>query len=191
MATLNIDADFDSRASSGAEDETETTVIVGAVATIENRVQLRFPLTGVTDGSTVTDATLQFNVTAESGAGQTIDVYAYNGDGQADPDVDVAADKFSRSLSATLLINDLAASTVGSKTGDLGATADGHIQTNLSGVDRYSIGLSAGAGLTPTTESVTIEAIENAGTDPATLTVVYTPPSTNPPFRLSLLGVGR
>ena len=178
-----IDVGFDSYAtdpSSGADTETEdgTTLTVGLGeffgTTFVNRVQLRFPLSSITAGSTVNDSDLQFNVTSANANNIEDAVHAYNNTGDDDPDPDTPTTKLSRSIAGTALVagSSLFTST-GSKSVDLGTTADGQIEGNINSPAIYSLGLKGRETGVVSVQSL-IEAIENAGSDPATLTVDYT-----------------
>lgn len=175
---INIDADFDSDATNaGSESEAATTlqIIVDAIGNDSRRGQVRFPLSSIPNGATINDSDLQFNVTSETvEAGEGVSICLYDGAGDSDPDVDSGANKFSNST-GTVLVN-IDCATTGSKTGDLGTSADSAISGNLASLDRISFGLFPDAA-NDAGEVVTIEAIENSGTDPPTLTVDYTEPN--------------
>ena len=176
--TAVIDADFDSYVtfdgSSYVQNETATTVRIQASDGFTiTRGQVRFPLTSITDGSTVSDTDIQFNVTSENvEAGEGVQFGAYNDTGDDDPDPDTAQNKYLRSNVNDAIWVQVDCSTTGSKTGDLGASADAVVQGNLASPDLIALGIQA--WLQDSGEVVLFEAIENAGTDPATLTVVYT-----------------
>lgn len=175
MTTAVIDATFDSYAASdGTEDETGTAILVGAaVDGVTQRSQLYHPTTGITAGSTVTDTDLQFNVTVENiEAGEGVNVRGYNTNGSDDPNADTAADKYARSILGTIMVG-IDCSSTGSKTGDLGATGDAIVEAQIGSFVSFGLAhLNQDAE-----ERISIESIENAGSDPATLTVVYTEPA--------------
>lgn len=175
MATAVIDCDFDSHANfSGAESETGTTVTVGNVSSVTHRPQFRFPLSGITAGSTINDSDFQFNVVTNNGM-DLADSFNARDYGTSDPDTDNAATKFANSANTSpLYTGGLVFNTTGSKTHDLGTTADTDIAARLSSPGWLTIAIQ---GVSDGTENALIEAIENAGTDPATLTVDYTEPS--------------
>lgn len=172
----NIDVDFDSDAySSGSEAETGTSLAVSNnFFFVQSRVQFRFPLSSLPTGATINDSDLQFNViNAVNAADEGVIVKSYGtSGGQTNPDTDSGSTKYTNSDNGSTLANIAGCNSTGSKTGDLGATADGHIQTNIDSPDFYAIGLTH-LNL-ETSEYVGIESIENAGSDPATLTVDYT-----------------
>lgn len=176
MTVSNIDADFDSWAdNAGTETEVSGTleVAVASVTGNPSAGQLRFPLAAITAGSTINDSDIQFNVTSENvETVEGISVRPYNDTGDDDPDGDDAATKYSRSTAPTTTLAEIDCSATGSKTADLGTTADGQIEGNISSPAFYSIGLEQ--LLQDAGEFVVLEAIENAGSDPATLTVDWT-----------------
>lgn len=175
--TATIDCDFDSFASSdGTQDEVGTTVSVAIVGGVTRRPQWRFPLASITASPTVSDSDFQ---ALEAGAAletnETLNVNGYNPDGD-DPDVDSAANKYAKSVGGTTYItNTTAFSNVASTSVsvDLGVTADADIQANVDVADRFTISM-APTGANWSNDVASFEAIEGAGTDPATLTVVYT-----------------
>lgn len=175
MTVSNIDCDYDSRiGNTSVDQETETSMVLGGG--LLSRVQLRFPLSAITASSTINDSDIQYNVDSQAGmdAGDQTDINAYSTGGIDDPDADTGATKYGKSIGTTTYTSQVVITT-GSKSFDLGATADGHIAANIGTPGRFSIALAPGTGFL-TTESMTIEAIENAGTDPATLTVDWTAP---------------
>lgn len=172
-----IDCDWDARSDSdGATDATLTTVTVGFPATAVQRTgQLRFPLSSITAGATVNDSDLQGNLTSSTmEAGEGWQVQAYNDTGDDDPEADSGATRFTRSTNGSVLVSDANGTSTGSRSVDLTATADGQIQGNISSPAIYSLGLRHLGADSGTNDIVAIESIENAGSDPATLTVDYT-----------------
>ncbi len=170
----NIDADFDSESDGTTESETGIVARVsGTDASPTFTAQFRFPLSSIPSGARINDAVVQFNVTAENLAGsEGIDVRSYGTAGDDDPDTDTAANKKTKSNGGTTLVT-ITTSATGSKTGDLGTTADSEIQGNIVSPGRYSLGFNPNS-LMDSGDSVSIEAIENSGSDPATLTLDYT-----------------
>lgn len=185
MATAVIDTDFDSYAiNTGGvytESETSTTVFGGIASTNIRRAQFRFPLSGIAAGSTVSNSTVQFDTdNILDVANGTADILSYGTGGDDDPDVDSATDKYNKSASGTTYLSATSAFGALGSTGelDLGATADSHIEGNISSPARFSLAVKR------TTESGTndraeIQALEHADTDPATLTVTYTAAATS------------
>ena len=189
----NIDAAFDSQSTDGGvQDETATTVKVGNTGPLF-RGQWRFSLSAITAGSTINDATIQVNVTSVTAVdvGDVINYHSYNDTGDDDPDPDTAATKYTRSGAGTARVSPTGYNTTGSKTHDLGTTVDTEIAGNLTTPGFWSMGNKPGAGIGED-ESFLIEAIENAGTDPATLTVDWTAPAAGGAVksRMLLMGVG-
>lgn len=181
MTTTNIDADFDSWAeddpiSGDVESENPATLIVArdnelTIGTQEVRSQLRFPLSALSGAAVVTDVDLQFNVTAETvEANEGVQVQLYNGTGDDDPDGDAVQAKFDRSGGGSVLAQ-IDCSSTGSKTADL--AIDATVLGNVSSPGFISLGLFHWA-MEADQENVQIEGQANAGTDPATLTVVWT-----------------
>lgn len=176
----NIDVEYDSDINvGGSGSATGTALRIDNSAENVRRTQLRFPLSAITAGSTINDSDLQFNVVSETvEAGEGINVQAYNDTGDDDPESDTGTTKYNRSGGGTTFVS-VDCSSTGSKTGDLGATADGQIAGNITSPAFYSIGLNHWGH--EEDELSNIEAIENAGTDPATLTVDYTAPAAGDP----------
>lgn len=181
----NIDADFDSHAvdngaGSYSEYETDTTLLAGANASADDgAAQIRFSLSVITAGSTINDVDFQCNITLEDI--ETSDatlIHPYNNTAADDPDLDNAQTKYSRSTapSTTYISVTTPYQTTGSKTVDLGTTADGHVAGLISSPGFFALGIEG--SYSSTSEKINIEAIENAGTDPATLTVDWTAPAT-------------
>lgn len=171
---VSIDCDFDSYNDGASEFETDTIVQVNVSG---KRAQFRFPLTSIPTTPAINDSSIQFNVISENvEAGEGVAVHAYNGTGDDDPNADNGSTKNTRSIGGTALVALIDTSDTGSKTADLGATADGQILGNISSPGFYSLGFTEnGFDLG---EVIDIEAIENAGTDPATLTIDYTTTAT-------------
>ena len=189
MTVSNIEVDFDSEATdAGAGSEiTGDLDCVFNFSTVTQNFQLRFPLGVITVGSAINDSTLQWNVLSESlEAGEGGGPNLYNGTGDDDPDADDLITKYNRSNGTPLVTIDC--SSTGSKTGDLGATADTAIAGNLSSPGFISFGVTP-VGF-ENAEAFDIEAIENAGSDPATLTVDWTPPAAGTVPQLATVGVG-
>jgi hypothetical protein len=165
VVTSNIDADYDGWTDAGTTTDTSTSigVALGTFAAELQRSFLRFPLGVITLGATVSDVTLQFNVIAEDvEAGEGVNIRPYNTNGDDDPDAATGSVLATQDCSST-----------GSKTGiDLGATADSQVAGNISSPGWYSLGMTHLS--LDSSEEVTVESIENAGSDPATLTVVWT-----------------
>lgn len=189
MATAVIDCDFDSVArfeggTTYSQATTGTTIRIRRDGTPtsstdeDGRIQFRFPLSSLPTGVTVTDSTIQANMTSTGeAAGEDVNVHAYNSTGDDDPNSDTAQQKYDRSIGGSALVQLITGGgAAGSYSADLGATADGQIQGNIDSPDIYSLGMSYDAQW-DNADINTFEAIENAGTDPATLTVVYTEPS--------------
>ncbi len=182
MTTLAIDAAYDGHVSATASvNDTGTTMGVGfpsIATTTEFRSYVRFSLSGITAGSTVTDTSLQINVTVEAmEAGEGFSARPYNTTGDDDPEPDSGATKFTRAGNGSVYVSDTSSST-GSKTLDLGTTADTDVQGNISSPAIFSLGITHFGADSGSTDDASFETNENAGTDPATLTVVYTEPST-------------
>lgn len=170
---VNIDCDFDSDAASdGTEAETPNTAIKTGIGNtgVEQRGQFRFPLSSITAGATINDSDLQLNQIAAANvdAGDTV---AFNKYGTSDPDTDSAATKFTNSAGATY-VSSSGLNGTGSRSFDLGTTADSDIAAQLSSPGRFTIGTDPTTGFAAN-ELINWEAIEHAGTDPATLTVDY------------------
>lgn len=199
MSTAVIDCDFDSHTrdqGGGTITEDEGGVLIvrhdtapSSSANAIKRIQLRFPLSAITAGSDVTDVSLQILATGETvAAGEDVNVHAYNSTGDDDPDPDAAGTKHSRSIGGTAL-GQIIGNGTGSKTLDLGTTADGQVEGNLTTPGIYSIGMAPDTTDWDDADEINYQHIEDAGTDPATLTVTYTAPASTLALR-TLMGVG-
>ena len=176
MPTAVIDAAYDGETTASLKTDTGSTFQLSGTDGGVERPYWRFSLSSITAGSTVDDSDFQCNVTAETLTGtDQVNINAYNSTGDDDPELDAAATAHTRCAGTTLVSETALYQSTGSKSSDLGATADSQIQGNISSPGFYSIAMTHtnfGAA-----DTMDIEAIENVGTDPATLTVVYTEPT--------------
>lgn len=164
----DIDADFDSYVnSSGTESEGGTTLTVG-IQTLTYRAQTRFSLASIS--TPINDVDWQGNVAGVSQV-DAGDAVSWNQYGTSDPDTDSAATKYTNS-GGTSYVTATGMNTTGSKTVDLGTTADTDVGNQVSSPGWFTVGIAPSTGFA-TPETFIFEAIENAGTDPATLTVDY------------------
>lgn len=192
MTIANIDTDYDARTgvtTNWSDTATICSVVGNGSASSRFRSACRFPLSGVTPSSTVNDVDLQVNVTAAAVA-LVLDIYPYNGDADRDPSLDTTAATLWAAIGTgtPLITSSTLLQASGSQTVDLGATADSILQGNISSPAIFSLGFKAQNEAT--VASTSFEAIENAGTDPATLTVDYTAPAAGTTRLLSLTGAG-
>lgn len=170
----NIDADFDGYAESDGGSTTGTTITVqrGGGFDEPRRVFIRFPLAVLPTGVTVNDVSLQFNKTSESvEVGEDIEARSYNSIGDDDPQADDSDTQFVSCATGTIRAT-ITGDGTGSISVDLGTAVDAEVEGNIDSPDRWSVGLVGDADW-ESSETVVIEAIENAGTDPATLIVDY------------------
>lgn len=174
--TLNIDctADYDVTGAGGASSGTATTISVGdgAGGSPDRSGIFVFSLSSIPDTADITDVDLQINVTADDAeTNDLIQIRCYHTVQGTDPSGDSAATRWTRSNNGTQYTT-YDANGTGSRTFDLGTTADSDVEGELADTDRCTIALYSDASMDASEES-TIEALENAGTDPATLVVSY------------------
>lgn len=190
MTVSNIDCDYDGQVTSAAAVNDTGTGCGWGLNGVDIRAFIRFPLSvTIMAGSTINDVDFQGNVNFSQMEGtETTLIRPYNTTGDDDPQPDSGANKYTRAANGSNLISTTVFDTTGSKTVDLGTTADGQVQGNISSPGIYSLGLSGG-GLSGV-DTTQIEAIENAGTDPATLIVDWTAPAAGTVPLRTLTGVG-
>ena len=179
-----IDTDYDAHTSATTKNDTAT--VLRCAGGVTARAACRFALSSITAGSTINDVDFQYNITTAT-AGATYTIRPYGAGGAGDPAPDTAATMFAAIIAQSAYITaDTAPATTGSKTHDLGTTADSDVAAALAG-GTFAIGWQEDGD----NHDARIEAIENAGTDPATLTVDYTAPAAGGvAYRRTLLGVG-
>lgn len=189
MTTATIDCDFDAFVNSTASvySKTGTNIDVGFLSTTTRRGIFRFPLTSIAAGSTINDTDWQGNESSASSA-DVGDVIRINQYGTSDPDTDAAATAFSNA-GGTQYSTFTGLNATGSKTADLGTTADTDVQNQITSPGWFTVGLAPSTGMADP-ELPQIEAIENAGSDPATLTVDYTAPAAGTVRNLASTGAG-
>lgn len=174
--TVNIDCDFDCgvTGTGAATSDTGTTHSAGNDAgdAPDRSVIFRFPLSSIPNTVGVTDVDLQVNVTADDAeTNDLIEIHCYHTVPGTDPSPDSAATRWTRSSNGTEYTT-YDANGTGSRTFDLGTTADADVEGELADTDLCSIAFYPDGTMDASEES-TIEAIENVGTDPATLVVTY------------------
>lgn len=176
MTTTAFETDYDADVSNGISKATGGTTVRVSGLTNARRCAWRFPYAGSLDTATsVTDVTLQINVTAENvESTDTVNFNMYGTDAQGDLEADSAATMNTNCAGTTLVSVTTEIQATGSATVDLGASADSQVLANVGSPDRFTVGMTQTNFAS--TEEVSFEAIENAGTDPATLTVVWTAP---------------
>ena len=179
-----IDTDYDAHTSATSKNATATELRCAGGVTA--RAAGRFSLASITAGATINDVDLQYNITVAA-AGATYTIRPYGAGGAGNPEADVAADMFAAIIAqAAYITADTAPQSTGSKTHDLGTTADSDVAAALA-AGTFAIGWQE----VDDNAAARIEAIENAGTDPATLTVDYTAPAAGgTAYRRTLMGVG-
>ena len=172
---LTISADYDAYVET-TPTKTATTVIlkIGYSTTTDfYRTGVRIPLTSLPSNPTISDVDLVVKVT-DAASAQTVDVQAYNLNGQADPEVDAAAafrDRCADDATPYLAANTFG-ETLGVKTLQLPAEANTDVQNAKAAVNRFSLGFQRVGGTSGA--AIQIEAIENSATDEAKLTITYT-----------------
>ncbi len=183
MTTATIDTDFDGNVDSGGSgNSTGGQGEVGFnLSATEERVYLRFQLATISASPNVSDSSLQINVQSESmDSNEGFSVRPYNTTGDDDPSPDSNNTRYTRCGNGTAYVS--TADSVGgsgSKTVDLGTTADADIQGNVGTPDIFSLGITHNAADSGADDLITFEMTEAPGTDPPTLTVVYTTGTTH------------
>lgn len=186
---VNIDTDYDADCDASTVRAGNSAVAVNwGTTAVNSRGVARFPLASV-GGPTVNDADVQVNITSENiETTDTANLYSYNSTGQTDPsgDAGTPSTMLSRAGAGSVIATETTNyQTTGSKSTDLGATGKSHLAAALAASSTYySIGWECIAN--SNFENYQFEAIENAGTDPATLTVDY---SSSTPAALTLQSV--
>lgn len=142
------------------------------------RPYIRFLLTDLPSGATVTDVDFEVEMDTPNGGIQS-DVQAYNLDGQADPQADVTSDcATARTRTANdttpYLDEDGFAGSSGTKTLQLPAAANTDVQNAKAAVNRFSIGINEGATVQNFGTATSVRAIEHAGTVEPRLIITYT-----------------
>ena len=141
------------------------------VAEHHYRPALRFPLTDLPAGKTITQVRLKVNVLVAGGAAHLTDIHPYNSDGQADPEVDTDPNFYSRCASGGEYINDSTAlRTTGVKWFILGAQACTDVENAKSAVNRFSVELHEEGD---NDAFATLEALEHVDPNNAQLEITY------------------
>lgn len=166
----NIDIEYDGAVTRfGSKADSGTSLLVDDESD-EARAYGRFSLSSLPTGATVDDISIQFNVlTTNVSSGEGVRCISYNSNGDDDPESDDASTAWSNSASGTGLVTDC--ETTGSKTTDQNGW-DSLVEGNIDSPDIFSIGIRE--SLLDSGDAITIESIENAGSDPFTLIVDYT-----------------
>jgi len=183
LPRITIDTDYDAHVeySEGAYTRYATTssVMVGEWLERVNKVTVehdyrgafRFPLGALPADAIVNQVRLGLNVIIAGGAGHLTDIHPYNGDGQADPELDSDADFYARTAVGVEYINDSTAlRTTGWKWFDLGAQALTDVQNAKVAVNRFSLGIHEEGD---NDELAEIEAIEHVDPNHARLEITY------------------
>lgn len=184
VATIDTDADGFGEDDGGGNFTGVSLAIRNEGSGTNRRAATRFPLGAIPAGATINSVDVQWNTTITN-ASSVLSIKAYDTGGDDDPAADTNTDVHTKADAGTAYVTgNTGLTTTGSKTASLGATAATDLEGNITSPARYSLGwvrtdvIAGSAG---------IEAIENAGTDPATLTVDYT--AASDPFKLPELSM--
>lgn len=174
MAVVNIDCDFDAHSDSANVGSTSngTVLVSNNYAFVTHRAQFRFPTSSALAGiAALNSVEMQFNVTVAASTG--VQIQRYNNDGTTDPGSDTVANRQSRSAGGTTLAQVNCASTGSKSSGSLAITSE--VLSSVSSPGFYALAMNHWSQAVGA--RVEIEAIENAGNDPATLVVDYVEPN--------------
>ena len=143
------------------------------------RIAMRFDITSLPATATVDDVDLQVNVSQVLSAPATATLGPYNADGTGNPQSDSGSTAYTRcDVSSD---NYIAASedfrSTGSKTFDLGATADSDVEAARDAGTTFSVCLKSDTE-SGSNNFGTLQ--EYTGADPPTLTITYTPAGGGP-----------
>jgi len=139
---------------------------------LTGRVQLRFDVNVIGDVS-VSDVDLKVNIVSQLGA-LKVDIAAYDTNGQTDPTLDSCSNRWTRSATGNLYVNDTTVfQSTGIKTVDLGTTADTDVEAARDSNSPYSLGLNEDNTSASGIKNTKLEALENSGTDEPKLVVTH------------------
>lgn len=146
MTLLAIDVDYDGHITNATDypkSDTGTTLLVGDNGKSgDGHIFLRFPLTDLPLGATITLVQLKIYCSEAGGGAHLLDVHPYNADGQADPEVDTGEACWNRCAAGSPYVDDdTCLRTTGPKTLTLGGSVATHIGAAKNAVNRFSLGL--------------------------------------------------
>lgn len=153
LTTVNYDGEARRRTGTGAgyfKDDTAGNIRVGCDSykqyTDHYRGFFRYSLADLPAGANVLKVRLKISVNAVGGASHLLDVHPYNGNGQADPEVDTEQTLYDRCAAGTPYVDDSTEfRTTGTKWFTLGdgenAQACIDVENAKSAVNRFSLGL--------------------------------------------------
>ena len=175
-----IATDYDGNAVNGTGgDDTSTTLGVGFNTSSAYRGYIRFPLAAIPDSAVVDNVDLRLYVSSIGGSAPvTVDLQPYHASsrGLTDPQPDSLATRFARCVdAATPYVNNTGVlGTTGSKTLDLGTTADADVRNALAS-DRFSVALNEDS-MASGVHIANLAAIEHATQEEAKLVVTHRTP---------------
>jgi len=180
---ITLSTDFDGYATSTGSKQTTSSNFVGITEEgIKGRAFIRFNLSNLPSGGTITDVKLTVNQIDNQASQLWVDIQAYDQTGQTDPEPDSAAFAYSRGGNdPTPYIDDSTGlQTLGIKTINLPSTAYIDIQNAKTAVNRFTIafnedGTSSGP---PGTRRTALESLEG-GPNHAKLNITYILSATN------------
>jgi len=175
LTVLTISTDYDGDVNNVfAKTTNGTSVRVGVASKAPYHAFVRFPLTSLPTGATVSQVRLLVNCGTAGAAAHLLDIHPYNSDGQADPSADAGDPCYSRCAAGTAYINDdTSLRSTGAKAFTLGGTVVADVGNAKTAVNRFSLGLHE-EGDNDNAASVT--ALDNGSNIPQ-LEITYTVPT--------------
>jgi len=146
VTLLAIDVDYDGHVTNATDwpkSDATTTLLVGDNGKSgDGHIFLRFSLTDLPSGAVITLVQLKIYCSVAGAAAHLLDVHPYNGDGQADPEVDTGETCWNRCAAGDPYVDDdICLRTTGAKTLTLGGSVAAHIGAAKTAVNRFSLGL--------------------------------------------------
>lgn len=170
--TVTVSADFDGYVNgSGGCVSNETGWTLGVESSSRYRSYMRFGLSAIPSGVTITNIVLEYNVLV-GGISQS-SLQAYNVDGQRDPQASSCGGRRGETADDTtpyIADGDIVGAT-GVRSLTLPAEANGDLQNAKAAVNRFSLAINPGSSSSSTTGQ--IEAIENPGINQPKLIITY------------------
>lgn len=180
-----ISADYDAEVNANGTKTTDLTVLnistSGISSLIRRRTVARFPLAAIGASDIISNVDIKINVLTTPTATSEGRIQAYNIDGQADPNVDIGSDVYSRIKDdgTPYLSGHTFPDSTGIKTLTIAADAD--VEAAVDTPDRFSLGMSWTSPENASTDGFDMESSENAGTDEPKLVVTHAAP-VNPTY---------
>lgn len=182
--TVDIDVSYDSYVAinPGFDTENSTGTLVSPLTFSGSADQyglLKFITQGVIEGgAAINDTDMQMNIVSETNEiGELGGIWNYGPEGSEDPAFPTTPEaKIAIAQAGSKIVDITGSDTTGSKSVDLGSTGDSYVTNGLRR-GFISFVLYTGTGMDSLGDGYDVEALENAGTDPVTLTVDYTAPT--------------